>query len=46
MEYIIQSIENLVQEYTLAISEEYEIEIKDLQELWKKISKKQIKSSI
>jgi hypothetical protein len=45
MEYIIQSIENLVQEYTLAISEEYEIEIKDLQELWKKISKKQIKSS-
>ena len=39
MDNIIQYIENLVQEYAVAISEDYDIDIKELEQLWIKISK-------
>jgi hypothetical protein len=42
MDNIIQSIENLVQEYAVAISEEYDIDIQELEQLWIKISKKKV----
>jgi hypothetical protein len=40
MDNIIKSIENLVEEFSNAISEEYDIDIEELKELWIKISKK------